>query len=152
MCSFISWVDNAFFAGKDPVSALKLAEIFSVLLEANWGQHIKPSSRVLLVPKWWSHCEEQTARFTIKHSVNVLGQLVSWNGAVAEDVEFQHMRVRASFFRNAGSPEAKRLSDSYKLRLVAISDLASVRSAWARWPWTQTRCEEIDRWQRALVG
>ena len=81
----------------------------------------------------------------------VLGQYISYTGSVVEDVQFQRGRILASFYRNAGHKYARKLSAGARLKLVQTSELAIVRSVWARWPWTQARCQEIDRWQMELI-
>ena len=150
-CSFISWVDNAFFAGRDPVSACYMADEFERLLKLNWQQDIKPTSRLLLAPAWWSYCDEESPKYPVVQSMVVLGQMVSHSCSVSGDVEFQHARVRASFFRNGGHKFAAKLSTAARLRLVKISDLSTIRSVWARWPWTQRRCADLDSWQAELI-
>ena len=124
----------------------------SGLLSTHWQHQIKPSSRGLLAPNWWSFCAEDVPRYPVRHDMNVLGQLISWNGAVVADVEHQVRGVRASFSSNSGSLEASRLSVAARLRLVATSDLATIRSAWARCPWSKSRCDDLDRLQKELVG
>ena len=70
---------------------------------------------------------------------------------VTPRVEFQHARVRASFFRNGGHKFAAKLSTAAWLRREKIRDLSTIRSVWARWPWTLRRCADLDSWQAELI-
>ena len=113
-----SFVDNVYFAGGSPYKATQMGDLFAQRLLSQWGQSVKQGSQQVLVMHGARDDSTSSFDWQVCDNMSVLGHQIQNNGSVLMDFNMTKIKLWRSFWRNAGTLQARRLPLRYRITLL----------------------------------
>ena len=132
-----TFVDNLFAAGRSCAAVSRILDDAEDYLSTEWGLHIKPSSRAILVP---DHCSDVSTnddeKWPVVLKMKVLGHWLQRDGGVDQCFNDMLKCIWKAFFANCVGAELSRLLVKARITLLLPSVVPILRLKWTRWPFT----------------
>ena len=146
------YIDNLYSVGKSAYAATSVLEEFDLELQRNWNCRLKPSSKEVLATKGNPDGEPCNTTWSQVSSMKILGQFMQNDGGT--DICFRQTlgALWRSFFANAGSRAARRMSQRARMRLLNGATRPVLCFRLTRWPFLISRARQLDAIQKKMIS
>ena len=83
-------------------------------------------------------------------SFNALGHIIQNSGAITDCVNATLAAAWRAFWANIGGKRSRNISTKHKLSVFTRCVTPALRLRWARWPFTKSLADRLDRTQRKM--
>jgi hypothetical protein len=128
-----------------------MGDLFAQRLLSQWEQSVKQGSQQVLVMHGAHDDSTSSFDWQVCDNMSVLGHQIQNNGSVLMDFNMTKIKLWRSFWRNAGTLQARRLPLRYRITLLKRATQPVADQHMLRWPYTKTRTKAVDLLQRRML-
>ena len=147
-----TWVDNIFSVSDSLSGAIRILEDFEDQLRKNWCMKVKDSSRSCIVADGCLDLPEDTQKWPLSSTFNVLGHTLQSSGSIRACWSNTRRCLWRAFWSNPGARTVRHLGLDSKLRLLQRAVTPALDFRCSRWPPQPQIARELDIVQRKMIS